>query len=129
MFIVCNIIALSMLNYQIYIYCKAIWIKEFTSSEKHYKKMEQQLFARFRIAGRLSDREATCLVSHRQGSNLESCVWMAVSSHSSHHPQEVIMAQLSLGLYVCKCGLKPHSFIHLFIPALERGDTCQNSND
>ena len=36
-------------------------------------------------------------------------VWRAVSSHSSHHRQEVLMAQLSL--YVHKDGLKPHLFI------------------
>ena len=35
-------------------------------------------------------------------------VW--VSSHSSHHPQEVLLDQFSLGLYVCKGGLKPHLF-------------------
>ena len=38
----------------------------------------------------------------------QSSVWRAVSSHSSHHPQEVLLAQFSL--YVHKCGLKPHSF-------------------
>ena len=47
--------------------------------------------------------------------NFESCVWRDVSSHSSHHPQEVLLAQFSL--YVHKGGLKPHSF-H-FILALE----------
>ena len=36
--------------------------------------------------------------SDRQGSNFESCVWRAVSSHSSRHPQEVLLAQF--GLYV-----------------------------
>ena len=44
----------------------------------------------------------------RQGSNFESCVWRAVSSQSSHHPQEVLLAQFSL--YVHKGGLKPDSF-------------------
>ena len=39
---------------------------------------------------------------------LESCVWRAVSSHPSHYPQEVLLAQFSL--YVHKGGLKPHSF-------------------
>ena len=42
------------------------------------------------------------------GSNFESCVWRTVSSQSSHHPQEVLLAQFSL--YVHKCGLKPDSF-------------------
>ena len=50
----------------------------------------------------LRDRE----VDH--GSNFESCVWRTVSSQSSHHPQEVLLAQFSL--YVHKSGLKPDSF-------------------
>ena len=33
--------------------------------------------------------------------------WRTVSSHSSHHPQEVLLAQFSL--YVHKGGLKPDS--------------------
>ena len=36
-------------------------------------------------------------------------VWRAVSSHSSHHPQEVIFAQFSY--YVPKGGLKSNYFI------------------
>ena len=47
-----------------------------------------------------------------QGSNFECCVWRTVSSHSSHHPQEVLLAQFSL--YVHKGGLKPDSF-HLSV--------------
>ena len=39
---------------------------------------------------------------------LESCIWRAVSSHSSHHFQEVLLTQFSL--YVHKSGLKPDSF-------------------
>ena len=60
------------------------------------------------IVGSLRDREVACSASDRQGSNLESCVWRTVSSHSSHHPQEVLLAQFSL--YVHKGGLKPDSF-------------------
>ena len=45
------------------------------------------------------------MASDRQGSNFESCVWRTVSSQSSHHPQEVLLAQFSL--YVHKGGLKP----------------------
>ena len=60
------------------------------------------------IVGSLCDREVACSASNRQGSNLESCVWRAVSSHLSHHPQDVLLAQFSL--YVHKGGLKPHSF-------------------
>ena len=60
------------------------------------------------IVGSLRDREVACSASDRQGSNFESCVWRAVSSQSSHHPQEVLLAQFSL--YVHKGGLKPDSF-------------------
>ena len=48
------------------------------------------------IVGSLRDQEVACSASDLQGSNFESCVWRTVSSHSSHHPQEVILAQLSL---------------------------------
>ena len=61
------------------------------------------------IVGSLRDREVACSASDRQGSNFESCVWRTVSSQSSHHPQEVLLAQFSL--YVHKGGLKPDSFI------------------
>ena len=61
------------------------------------------------IVGSLRDREVACSASDRQGSNFGSCVWRTVSSHSSHHPQEVLLAQFSL--YVHKGGLKPDSCI------------------
>ena len=57
-------------------------------------------------------KEVACSASDRQGSNFESCVWRTVSSQSSHHPQEVLLAQFSL--YVHKGGLKPDSF-HLYV--------------
>ena len=57
------------------------------------------------IVGSLRDREVACSASDRQGSNFESCVWRTVSSH---HPQEVLLAQFSL--YVHKGRLKPDSF-------------------
>ena len=60
------------------------------------------------IAGSLHDREVACSASDRQGSNFEFCVWRTVSSQSSHHPREVLLAQFSL--YVHKGGLKPDSF-------------------
>ena len=60
------------------------------------------------IVGSLRDRVVTCLASDRQGSNFKACVWRTVSSKSSHHPQEVLLAQFSL--YVHKGGLKPDSF-------------------
>ena len=59
------------------------------------------------IVRSLCDLDVECSASDRQGLNLESCVWRAVSSH---HPQEALLAQFSL--YVHKGGLKPHSFIH-----------------
>ena len=64
------------------------------------------------IVGSLREREVACSASDRQGSNFESCVWRAVSSQSSHHPQEFLLAQFSL--YVHKGGLKPDSF-HFFL--------------
>ena len=69
------------------------------------------------IVGSLRDREVACSASDRQGSNFESCVWRTVSSQSSHHPQEVLLAQFSL--YVHKGGLKPDSF-HFFLTFVVR---------
>ena len=67
------------------------------------------------IVGSVRDREVACSASDRQGSNFESCVWRTVSSQSSHHPQEVLLAQFSL--YVHKGGLKPDSFhFHFYNP-------------
>ena len=60
------------------------------------------------IVGSLREKEVACSASDRQGSNFEPCVWRTVSSQSSHHPQEVVLAQFSL--YVHKGGLKPDSF-------------------
>ena len=68
------------------------------------------------IVGSLRDREVACSASDRQGSNFESCVWRTVSSQSSHHPQEVLLAQFSL--YVHKGGLKPDSFHFHFLKPL-----------
>ena len=65
------------------------------------------------IVGSLRDREVACSASDHQGSNFESCVWRTVSSHSSHHPQEVLLAQFSL--YVHKGDLKPDSFHFHFL--------------
>ena len=66
------------------------------------------------IVGSLRDREVACSASDRQGSNFESCVWRTMSSQSSHHPQEVLLAQFSL--YVHKGGLKPYSFHFIYFP-------------
>ena len=67
------------------------------------------------IAGILRDQEVACSASDCQGSNFESCVWRTVSSQSSHHPQEVLLAQFSV--YAHKGGLKPDSF-HFSPPEL-----------
>ena len=77
------------------------------------------LFSKLSVVGSLRDREVVCSDSDLQGLNFESCVWRAVSSHSSHHPQEVLLAQFSL--YVHKSGLKtPDSFyFYLFSITLE----------
>ena len=48
------------------------------------------------IVGSLRDREVACSASDRQGTNFESCVWRTVSSQSSQHPREVLLAQFSL---------------------------------
>ena len=58
--------------------------------------------------GSLHNREVAYAASDRQGSKFEYCVWRTVSPHSSHHPQEVLLAQFSLHLH--KGGLNPHSF-------------------
>ena len=70
------------------------------------------------IVGSLRDREVACSASDRQGSNFESCVWRTVSSQSSHHPQEVLLAQFSL--YVHKGGLKPDSFHFISVAIFPR---------
>ena len=76
------------------------------------------------IVGSLRDREVACSASDRQSSNFESCVWRTVSSQSSHHPQEVLLAQFSL--YVHKGGLKPDSFHFLAPTWLKQIATIQN---
>ena len=61
------------------------------------------------IADSLRDREVACSASDLQGLNFESCVWRAVSSHSSQHPQEVLQAQFTLA---CKCTKVALRLIH-----------------
>ena len=60
------------------------------------------------IVGSLRDREVACSASDHQGWNFKSCVWRSVSSQSSRHLREVLLAQFSL--YVHKGGIKPDSF-------------------
>ena len=79
---------------------------------KETKKVLPHPRVKVSIVGSLRDREVACSASDRQGSNFESCVWRTVSSQSSHHPQEVLLAQFSL--YVHKSGLKPDSFHFIF---------------
>ena len=45
---------------------------------------------KFNIVGSLRDREVACSTSDRQDFNCESCVWKAVSSHSSHEQNKFI---------------------------------------
>ena len=71
------------------------------------------------IVGSLRDREGACSASDRQGANFESCVWRTVSSQSSHHPHEVLLAQFSLSVH--KGGLKPDSFHFFYFPCLVSG--------
>ena len=70
------------------------------------------------IVESLNKRVVSCSASDRQGHCLESCVWRAASFHSSHHSQEVSLAQFSL--YVHKGGLKLIYFISVL-------DDCCNS--
>ena len=79
------------------------------------------------IVESLRDQEVAGSASDLQGLNFESCVWRAVSSHSSHHPQEVLLAQFSL--YVHKSDLKPDSFHSIsflinVISTLQLGARC-----
>ena len=81
-----------------------------TCRSRRFERNKKCFFPRVKVSivGSLRDREVACSASDRQGSNFESCVWKTVSSQSSHHPQEVLLAQFSL--YVHKDGLKPDSF-------------------
>ena len=76
------------------------------------------------IVGSLRDREVACSASDRQGSNFESCVWRNVSSQSSHHPQEVLLAQFSLSVH--KGGLKPDSFHFISISTNQKPTIYHN---
>ena len=64
---------------------------------------------RLNIVGILCHRELACSVSDCQGWNFEFYVWRVRSSHLSHHPQEVLLAQFSL--HVHKGDPKP---IHVY---------------
>ena len=74
---------------------------------KETKKVSSPSTCESQYCGGPPGPRGSVLGSDRQGSNFESCVWRTVSSQSSHHPQEVLLAQFSL--YVHKSGLKPDS--------------------
>ena len=79
------------------------------------------------IVGSHRDREVACPASDRQGLNFESCVWRTVSSQSSYHPHEVLLAQLSL--YVHKGGLKPDSFHFISLTVLSVPDISEQPDN
>ena len=62
--------------------------------------------SRFILCRSLCDREVVCSASDRQGSNFEFFVSRAASSHTSHHTQEVLMAQF-LPTYVQRWPITP----------------------
>ena len=61
------------------------------------------------IMGSLCDRGS---VLGLRPPGFEFRIWRAVSSNSSHYPQEILLAQFSL--YVHKRGLKPDSSISIY---------------
>ena len=71
------------------------------------QNVSSSLTSKDSILWSIPDRDFVCSAADRQGENFESYVWRAVPSHSSHHPQEVLLAQFSLCV---ESGLKPHSF-------------------
>ena len=83
---------------------------------KETKNLSSHPLVKVSNVGSICDREVACSASDHQGSNFESCVWRTVSSQSSHHPQEVILAQFSL--YVHEGGLRLESFYLISVPGL-----------
>ena len=79
---------------------------------KEAKNMLPHPLVKLSIGGNLLDRVVACSASDLQGLNFEFCVWRAVSSH---HPQEVLLAQFSL--YVNKSGIKPDLFHFYLVPS------------
>ena len=63
-------------------------------SNKH--SVNSSLPCRYLILWGTSVTERPCSASDHWNSNFESCVWRAVSSHSSHHPQNVFLAKFSI---------------------------------
>ena len=85
----------------------ALVLGEMNQVPKKQKVFFRSLF-KIQYCGEPPWPRSRCSASDRQGPNFESFVWRAVSSHSSQHPQEVLLVQFSL--YVHKGGLKPDSF-------------------
>ena len=96
------------LTSHIEVHCPQVLLNRTLGGFKETKMFFPHPRVKVSIVGSLRDREVACSASDRQGSNFEFCVWRTVSSQSSHHPQEVLLAQFSL--YVHKGGLKPDSF-------------------
>ena len=70
------------------------------------------------IVGSLHNRKGACSASDRQGPNFESCVWRTVSSQSSHHPQEVLLAKLGGGPRVVVSTAAFHARVRGSVPGL-----------
>ena len=73
----------------------------------------------------LRDREVACSTSDRQGSNFEFCVRRTVSSHSSHHPQEVLLTQFSLYVHCAQMWPKARFISFHFAMTCRH---CENFN-
>ena len=77
--------------------CSGVWISKYNWNTNYHSIIHRNQLARppiypptYYIASDVILN--TCSASDRPGSNLKSCVWRAVSSHSSHYPQEVLLA-------------------------------------
>ena len=64
--------------------------------ERNKNVLPHPLVTQTRIVGSLRDQEVAWSASDRQGPDFESCVWRTVSSHSSQHSQEILLALFSL---------------------------------
>ena len=64
----------------------------------------------FKFVRSLRDRHVVCLASDPQDSKFELCVWRAVSSHSSDHPQEFLLAQFTIYVHAQRWHKIPFIF-------------------
>ena len=76
------------------------------------------------IMGSLCDRKVACWASDLQGLNFISCVWRAVSSHSSHH---LILRRFSWPNLAGMCTKVAWSPIHILIHTIHNvhSDKCR----